>query len=216
MRLNSFQLQCFQCRNNNATSGSSSTSQGAADTNRLTGNKAGLILTGKLAVFIHHPAHNLSISIHIRCRDITFFTDNRCNFIYITARQTLQLSFRKLRRIYNNTALTTAIRQACHGTFTGHPKGKCLYLIHAYILMITYTALCGAKDCAVLATVAGKYFCSTVIHFYRNRNFQSTFGNRNNSCCTCIKLHCLNRFIQWNLGHFKNIHNQASLLSKRI
>ena len=114
------------------------------------------------------------------------------------------------------TALAATIGQTGYGTFTGHPKGKRLYLIHAYILMIAYTAFCGAKDCAVLAAIAGKYFCSTVIHFYRNRNFQSTFGNRNNSCCACIKLHCLNRFIQWNLGHFKNIHNQASLLSKRI
>ena len=102
-----------------------------------------------------------------------------------------------------NAAFAAAVRQIGNCAFAGHPESQSFYFVHINALMITDAAFGRAHNCAVLAAIAGKYFGSAVIHFYRNGNFQSSFRAGNNCRRIRVKLHNLNSFVQRNLRHFK-------------
>ena len=206
IRLDALHLQCLQRRHHNAAAGSRRASEGAAHADSLAGDEARLKLSGNLAVFVHHPAHNLRISIHIGSRNILLLADKRRNLVNIATRQGLQLALRQLRRVYNNAALAAAIRQSGNSTFAGHPERQCLDLIHADILMIAHTALGRTENCTMLTAITGKNPCAAIIHLHRNRHFQRALRCSNNSCCASVELHNFNRLIQRNVGHFKNVH----------
>ena len=200
---NAHGFNCFACCNHYAAAGSCGTAQRAADADWFTGNEARFILPFQLAVFIHHPAHNLSVGIHIRGRNIHFFADNGSDSVNVAAGQTFKFCLRKFGRVNNNAAFAAAVRQIGNCAFAGHPESQSFYFVHINALMITDAAFGRAHNCAVLAAVTGKYFGSAVIHFYRNGNFQSSFRAGNNCRRIRVKFHNLNSFVQRNLRHFK-------------
>ena len=183
---NAFNFKCFESSSNYTTTSCSSTTKGTTYANCFTGDEARFILTGNFAIFIHHPAHNLSISVHIRCGNIFLFANKHSNSINVCSSQSFQFAFGKSCRIYDNATFATAIRQTCYCAFAGHPESESFNFVHGYILMIAHATFCRAKYGAVLATIAGENFGSTIIHFQRNRNFKSAFRNCDNCCSTRI------------------------------
>ena len=205
--LHAFHFQGFQRCGHHAPAGSSRTSQGTAYGNILAGDETGFVLAGDLAVFIHHPAHDLGIGVHIRSRNIFLFADDAGDLVNVTAGQGFQFPFRQLGHIHDDAALAAAVGKACHCALAGHPESQSLHFIHIDSRMIPHAALGRSHDGAVLATIARKYLNLAVIHLYRNMNFRSLFRYRNDSSRAWIQFHCLNSLVQRNHRLFDQSHD---------
>ena len=208
-----FDFQCFQRCGYHALAGGCRTSQGTAYGNILAGDEAGFELAGDLAVFVHHPAHDLGIGVHVRSRNILLFADNAGNLINIAAGQGFQFPFRQLAYVNDDAALAAAVRQARNRAFAGHPERQGLYFVHIYSGMVPYAAFGRSHDSTVLAAVPGKYLYRTVIHLYRNLHFGGLFRFRNDSGRARIQFHCLNCLVQRNHRLFDKSHDNFPLTS---
>ena len=165
LRSNAFNFERFESSSNYTATCCSSTTKGTAYANCFTGNEARFVLTSDFAIFIHHPAHNLSVGVHIRCGNIFLFANKHSDSVNVCSSQSFQFAFGKSCRIYDNATFATAIRQASNCAFASHPKSESFNFVHGYVLMITHTTFCRTKNGAVLATITSENFGSAIIHF---------------------------------------------------
>ena len=209
--LHAFYFQGFQGCGHHTPAGSRRTAQGAAQGQILAGDEAGFVFAGDLAVFVHHPAHDLGIGVHVRSRNVFLLADDACDLIDVAPGQGFQFPFRQFVYVYDDAALAAAVGKACHCALAGHPEGQGLHFVHVNRGMIPHAALGRSHDGAVLAAVARKHLDFSVVHLHRDVYFRGLFRHRNDGRRARIQLHRLNCLVQRNHRLFDQSHDSFPL-----
>src|SRR4030095_9324584 len=125
---------------------------------------------------IHDPRHGLLIRVDVRRGNVAIWPNDRRDFKSVATSKPLEFVSRKTLRITNNSALTTAIRNANCRTLPGHPRGQCFHFIEADVWVITNTSLGWPTRNVVLDAITLKHLHVAPIHLYRDGDDQLALG----------------------------------------
>ncbi len=161
-------LHSFADEDDDAEAGGFGAAQGTAAANGLAGNGARNVFAAEDGVFIHEPAHILSVGAHVRGRDVDAVTESVIEGADITADQTFAFADGEIARINNDAALAAAERDVRDGAFPGHLHGQHADSVDGFVGSEAETAFVRAQSVVVLYAEAVEDLQGAVIHADRD------------------------------------------------
>ena len=168
-------LECFQGEIGGAAAGSIDTAFGAADVDRLAGDRRGHRVALVHGDRVHDPGHDLGVGAHVGRGDVLLGPDQDRDLRGVAPGQVLELTLCELVWVDRHRPLRSAVGQADRGAFPGHEHRERLDEVEVDVRVIADAALGRAPADVVLHAPAGEHPDRAVVHVHREVHGQLAF-----------------------------------------
>ena len=165
-------LQRLQGEEGQAPAGRLVATFGAADVDRLAGDRGRHRVAGVHRERVHDPGHDLGGGPHVGGRDVLLGPDQERDLGGVAARQVLQLGWRQPPGIHVDAALGAAVGKPDHRALPGHQHRHRLDRVEGQAGLVADAALGGTAADVVLHPVAGEELDGVVLHVDREVHHQ--------------------------------------------
>src|SRR5450830_806869 len=165
-----------------AKPGRSSPAKRSANDDGLACQEGKVVVSGQLAVLVHHPCHDLAGRVDIRSRNIAVSTDKRPQRADVSTGKSLEFAGGQLRGIDNDTSLATTIRETDDGALERHEGRHSLDIFEGLVLMESDAALGRSNRIVMLAAESLENLRGAIIHANRNGNAERPLWVAENLC----------------------------------
>src|SRR5579863_7595519 len=145
-----------------------------SDGDRLPRDDAGSDVAGHHRDGVHDPRHDAAVGVDVRRRYIAVGTEQRRDVVRVAPCQTLELGFRKRRRIDRDATLCSAEGDVDNRALDRHVGGERLYLVDVHLGMKADPTLARTARRAVMDTPAGVDLDLSVVATDGDRDLQDT------------------------------------------
>jgi hypothetical protein len=134
-------FQIAQQDQHDPSSGGLKSAQRTADIKRFAGDYGLDGVTFEHAERVHHPGHDLTVSVHVWGGDIALRPYDGQYLRHIASCHAGQFAGGQLRGVDPDAAFGAAIRNIYYGTFERHPGGQSFDFIRVHVRMIADSSL---------------------------------------------------------------------------
>ena len=160
----------FARGDHHAAAGRFAPARGAANLERLAGDDRGCGVADVHRIGVHHPRHDLRVSVDVRRRHVFLRADRVDDFGDVAPRQRFDFALRHLGRVANHAAFAAAERNVRDRAFPRHPRGQRGDFVERDARVIANAALRRTERDVVLDAIAGEYLDLAVVHLDRARH----------------------------------------------
>ena len=143
---------------------------GAADIDRLTGDRRGHRVARMHGDGVHDPGHHLRVGAHVGGGDVLLRADENGDLGRIAAREVLELVERELGGVASDCTFRASVRNADRGALPRHQHGERLDQLQIGLRVVADAALGRAAADVVLHAPTGEYMHRPVVHSHREVN----------------------------------------------
>src|SRR4051812_35800967 len=129
-------------------------------------------MSAQLAVFVHHPAHDLRRGVDVGRRDIALGTHDPRDGVDVGAREAFELALGELFRVADDAALAAAERKIHHRRLPRHPGGERAHGIDRLVGVKANAALRRTARVVVLHAESLEQLHVAVVHSHRERHVE--------------------------------------------
>ena len=146
--------------------------RGATQRDGLAGDHTRHVVASDDAVLVHHPGHDLRISVHIRGRDISFRANVMSQCADVATAHTFELSLRHLFGVADHAAFSSAEGNVHHGRFPGHPGSQGTHGVNGLVGMEANATLRRSPGVVILYAEAFEDLDYAVVHPHREADVE--------------------------------------------
>ena len=164
VQLNTHDLACRPNHEQTAACRCFVASKRPAEKQRFASYDAGRAAAVGHAVGVHDPRHGLRIRVDIGRGNVFIRSNDRRNFVCITAGEAFELVLGELVWIANNPPFRSTERKIDDGALPGHPGSQSFHLIKSDLRVIANAAFAGTSRAVVLHAESVEHVNRAVVH----------------------------------------------------